>query len=64
MTFYQRIVKIIFFSNEELTLIANLIQNHMIFFNGEAAQNRVKEFYGDEFWKLLTLLNKADRMTH
>lgn len=52
------------FSNGELTLIANLIQNHMIFFNNEAAKNKVKEFYGEEFWKLLTLLNKADRMAH
>ena len=45
-------------------LIANLIANHMVFFSGEKNILKKKEFYGDDFWKLLEIVHEADLQSH
>lgn len=44
--------------------IANLIANHMIFFTDEKNIQRKKEFYGEDFWKLLEVVHAADLASH
>lgn len=53
-----------FMSVEKLILIANLISNHMVFFEGEAAKDKKRKFYGEEFWKLLRMVHMADLAAH
>lgn len=53
-----------FTPTEELILIANLISNHMVFFEGAAAIDKKKKFYGEEFWKLLEIVHEADLAAH
>ena len=44
-------------------LVANLIANHMVFY-GEAAIRKRKDIYGEGFWLMLEVLNRADRAAH
>lgn len=53
-----------FTPTEELILIANLISNHMAFFEGAAAIDKKKKLYGKEFWKLLEIVHEADLAAH
>jgi predicted kinase len=43
--------------------VANLIANHMVFYN-ELAINSRKKIYNKYFWRKLEWLNMADRMSH
>lgn len=52
-----------FLSIEKLILIANLISNHMVFFES-AAIDKKKKLYGEEFWKLLEIVHEADLAAH
>lgn len=45
-------------------VIANLIANHMVFYTGEAAIKKRKDLYGEHFWAMLEVLNRADRAAH
>jgi 5-methylcytosine-specific restriction endonuclease McrA len=49
------------FKNE--LLIANLIADHMKFFNGEKAIEKLREKYGDKFW-MLEELHEFDTSAH
>ena len=53
-----------FLSTEKLILIANLISNHMVFFESGAAIDKKKKLYGEEFWKLLEIVHEADLAAH
>lgn len=53
-----------FLSIEKLILIANLISNHMVFFESGAAIDKKKKLYGEEFWKLLEIVHEADLAAH
>ena len=53
-----------FLSTEKLILIANLISNHMAFFESGAAIDKKKKLYGEEFWKLLEIVHEADLAAH
>lgn len=44
--------------------IANLIQNHMIFFNGDAVLHNLRKRTDEKFIKYLTLLHEADLAAH
>lgn len=50
-------------SSNNLT-VALLINMHMIFYGDVKYQERMKEFYGDEFWTALEWLHKADQSAH
>lgn len=51
-------------SVENNIFIANLIANHMVFFNGEKAIRKIKELYGEYFFKCLETLHEADIAAH
>ena len=53
-----------FISIKKLILTANLISNHMVFFEGAVAIDKKKKFYGEEFWKLLEIVHEADLAAH
>jgi predicted kinase len=53
-----------FISTKKLILIANLISNHMVFFEGAAAIDKKRKLYGEEFWKLLEIVHEADLAAH
>ena len=53
-----------FLSTEKLILIANLISNHMVFFESGAVIDKKKKLYGEEFWKLLEIVHEADLAAH
>ena len=40
--------------------ITNLINNHMVFFEGAGAEQKIKEMYDEHFYRLLTLLHECD----
>ena len=44
--------------------IANLIANHMVFFKADKAIQKVKEWYGEYFFKCLVTLHEADIAAH
>lgn len=53
-----------FLPTEKLILIANLISNHMVFFESDATIDKKKKLYGEEFWKLLEVVHEADLAAH
>lgn len=52
------------YKDEDLIFVANLINNHMIFFSDEVAIKKRKNIYGERFWKLLSILHEADLASH
>lgn len=51
-------------SVENNIFIDNLIANHMVFFKGEKAIRKIKELYGEYFFKCLETLHEADIAAH
>lgn len=49
---------------ERILLVANLINNHMVFFAGDKAIEKRRKQYGEDFWKILTWLHEADMSAH
>ena len=47
---------------DELTV--HLIQNHMAYFGGETALNKIRERYGEDFVKKLDIVHKFDLLAH
>lgn len=44
--------------------IANLISNHMVFYAGEKAMEKTRNFYGLKFWEDLKKVHEADKAAH
>lgn len=44
--------------------IANLIANHMVFYAGEKAMEKTRNFYGLKFWEDLKKVHEADKAAH
>lgn len=44
--------------------IANLINNHMIFWTDEGTINKRKELYSPQFWQMLEWVHEADMQAH
>lgn len=51
-------------SEKDVLYITNLTANHMVFYAGEGAMEKVKKLYGEAFWKDLCLLHEADEYGH
>lgn len=49
---------------KELIIIANLIENHMIFYLDDNGKSKIRKLYGEDFWVLLSMLHIADVATH
>lgn len=49
---------------KSLELVSNLISNHMVFFHNKNTIDKRRKLYGEEFWKYLELLHKADMAAH
>lgn len=52
------------FNEQSMLLVANLINNHMVFFAGDMVVNRKRLLYGEKFFKLLSILHEADLASH
>lgn len=50
--------------NKNNLFVANLISNHMVFYNGEKAVNKIKKDYGEDFFMALEWVHKADKSAH
>lgn len=44
--------------------ISNLIANHMVFYAGEKAMEKTRNFYGLKFWEDLKKVHEADKAAH
>lgn len=53
-----------FYTHSQVLEIALLINLHVVFYGDKVHRNRMKELYGENFWKALEWLHKADAAAH
>lgn len=61
---YKALVLTSDLENDDRVEIANLISLHMVFYSCEKDVNKKRKMYGEEFWRKLAFLHKADTAAH
>jgi len=61
---YDFIVHYFLMPPQRVIHIANLIANHMVFYAGEQAMEKIRKLYGARFWSDLEKIHEADVAAH